>query len=97
MCISWLLTSIHLFLKGGYMVETPHPNVGSHPWIFEDSNTYKHKFNAIYKQYKDGKIVNEVSGNDCHECPFYDALDNLWHQNETVMKHVNAFVNETKK
>jgi hypothetical protein len=49
MCISWLLTSICLFLKGGYMVETPHPNVGSHPWIFEDSNTYKQKFNAIYK------------------------------------------------
>jgi len=23
----------------------------------------------------------------------YDALDSWWHQNENVMKHVNAFTN----
>jgi hypothetical protein len=39
----------------------------------------KWKFNAMYKQYKDDKIVNKISSNDCHECPFYDALDNSWH------------------
>jgi hypothetical protein len=43
---------------------------------------YKQKFNAIYKQYKDDKIVNKISNNDCHEYPFYDALDSWWHRNE---------------
>ncbi len=33
----------------------------------------KWKFNAIYKQYKDDKIANEILGIDCHECPFYDV------------------------
>jgi hypothetical protein len=35
----------------------------------------KWKFNAIYKQYKDDKIISKISSNDCYECPFYDALD----------------------
>jgi hypothetical protein len=51
---------------------------------------WKCKFNAIYKQYKDDKVVNKISSNDCHECPFYDALDSWWHQNGNV----NAYVNE---
>jgi len=25
---------------------------------------------------------------------FYDALDNWWHQNGNVIKHVNAFTND---
>jgi hypothetical protein len=50
----------------------------------------KHKFNPIYKQYKDDKIANEISSNDRDECPFYDALDSWWHQNGNVMKKVNA-------
>jgi hypothetical protein len=54
----------------------------------------KQKFNAIYKQYKDDKIVNGISSNDHHECPFYDALNSWWHQSENVMKHVNVFANE---
>jgi hypothetical protein len=33
-------------------------------------------------------------GNDCHECPFYDALDSWWHRSGNVMKHVNIFANE---
>jgi len=49
------------------------------------------KFNVIYKQYKDD---NGNSSNDCHEFPLYDSLDSWWHQNENVMKHVNAFMNE---
>jgi hypothetical protein len=54
----------------------------------------KWKFNVIYKQYKDDKIVNGISINDCHESPFYDALDSWWHRSENVKKHVNVFVNE---
>jgi hypothetical protein len=50
----------------------------------------KHKFNASYKQYKNDKIVNGISSNDHHECPFYDALDSWWHRNGNVMKHVSA-------
>jgi hypothetical protein len=38
----------------------------------------KWKFNAISKQYKDDKITNGISSNDCHES-FYDALDSWWH------------------
>ncbi len=43
---------------------------------------------------KDDKITNRISGNDCHECPFYDALDSWWHQSGNVMEHVNASINE---
>jgi hypothetical protein len=39
----------------------------------------KWKFNEIFKQYKNDKIANGISSNDCHECPFYDALDSWWH------------------
>jgi hypothetical protein len=42
----------------------------------------KWKFNAIYKQYKDNKIVNKISSDDCRECPFYDALVSWWHEVE---------------
>jgi hypothetical protein len=35
--------------------------------------TCNQKFNAIYKQYKDDKIANGISGYDRHEYPFYDA------------------------
>jgi hypothetical protein len=38
------------------------------------------------KQYKDDKITNGILGNDCYECPFYDALDSWWHQSGNVMK-----------
>jgi hypothetical protein len=38
-------------------------------------------------------ITNRISNNDHHECPFYDALNNWWYQNENVMKHVIAFTN----
>jgi hypothetical protein len=43
------------------------------------SIAYKQEFNAIYKQYKDDKITIGISGNNCHEYPFYDALDSCWH------------------
>jgi hypothetical protein len=35
--------------------------------------------------------------NDCHECPFYDALDSCRHRSENVMKHVSNSTNETKE
>jgi hypothetical protein len=57
----------------------------------------KQKFNAIYKQYNYDKIANENLGIECHECPFYDALNSWWHQSGNVMKHVSTFFNETKK
>ncbi len=43
---------------------------------------------------KNDKIVNGISSNDHHECPFYDALDSWWHWNENVMKHVSASTTE---
>jgi len=57
----------------------------------------KWKFNAIYKQYKDYEIANEISSNDYHECPIYDALDSWWHRSGNVMKHVNVSTNESKE
>jgi hypothetical protein len=30
----------------------------------------KQNFNAIYKQYKDDKIVDGISSNDHYKCPF---------------------------
>jgi len=56
------------------------------PGFSKTSIAYKHKFNPIYKQYKEDKIANEISSNDRHECPFYDALDSWWHQSGNVMK-----------
>jgi hypothetical protein len=41
------------------------------------------------------KLQNGISRNDWNECPFYHTLDNWWHQNENVMKHVTDFVDES--
>jgi hypothetical protein len=55
---------------------------------------FKYKFNAIYintimKRSQMGFqimiIMNVI---------FYDALNNWWHQNGNVIKHVNAFTND---
>jgi hypothetical protein len=77
------------------MAKATYSNVSFHPWIFKDSNCCKWKFDAIYKQYKDDKIVNKISSNDCHQCLFCDALDSWWHRSGNVMKHVSIFVDET--
>jgi len=50
----------------------------------------KKKLNVLHKQYRLDKMVNGVSGSDRHECKFYDAFDQWWHQTNTVMKHVTA-------
>jgi hypothetical protein len=57
--------------------------------------TSKRKFNTIYEQYKDDKIVNKISSDDCHECPFYDALISWWHWSGNVMKHVSISTDKT--
>jgi hypothetical protein len=44
-------------------------------WIQEVSYSEKRKFNTLYKQYKEDKIVNNISQNDCHDCKFYESLD----------------------
>jgi hypothetical protein len=41
----------------------------------------KRKFNTLYKQYKEDKIANNISGNDHHDCRFFESLDNWWHFN----------------
>jgi len=54
----------------------------------------KWKSNAIYKWYKDDNITNGISWNDDHQCPYYNALDNEWHQNGNVMTHITTFTND---
>ena len=48
------------------------------------------KFENIFKSYKEDKLANSISGNNRHECKFYDSLDQWWHQARSVLKHVNA-------
>ena len=33
------------------------------------------KFENIFKSYKEDKLANSISGNNRHECKFYDSLD----------------------
>lgn len=35
----------------------------------------KEKNPCTFKQYKEDKLVNEVSKNDTHECKFYELMD----------------------
>jgi hypothetical protein len=48
------------------------------------------KFKNIFKAYKDDKMANGISSNDCHKSKFYDAMDEWWHQTGQVMRHVSA-------
>ena len=49
------------------------------PWIFfgfsRTVEAYQKKFEIFFKSYKENKLVNSISGNDKHECKFYDSLD----------------------
>ena len=63
------------------------------PGLNRTAEACKKKFNVLYKQYRLDKMVNGVSGSDHHECKFYDAFDQWWHQTSTVMKHVTAPAN----
>jgi hypothetical protein len=69
-CISWLFTSIGFFLEVDLHTQMLVSILG----FSKIPISFKHKFNPIYKQYKDDKIANQISSNDHHECPFYDAL-----------------------
>ena len=48
------------------------------------------KFENIFKSYKKDKLANSISGNNKHECKFYDSLDQWWHQAGSVLKHISA-------
>jgi hypothetical protein len=63
------------------------------PGLNRTAEACKKKFNVLYKQYRLDKMANGVSGSDRHECKFYDAFDQWWHQTGTVMKHVTASAN----
>ncbi len=52
------------------------------------------KFKVIYEQYKYDNITNDISCYDHHECPFNDAVDNLWHESGNVIRCVITFIRE---
>ena len=53
------------------------------------------RINFLFKQYKKDKLSNGVSTENRHECKFYDSLDQWWHTNGLVIKHVIASANDT--
>ena len=55
----------------------------------------KQNINLLFKQYKKDKLSNGVSGENHHESKFYDSLDQCWHINGSVMKHVTVNANDT--
>jgi len=54
----------------------------------------KYKFNAIYINTTMTKLQMVFQIMIIMNVVFYDALDNWWHQNGNVIKHVNAFTND---
>jgi len=54
----------------------------------------KYKFNAIYINTIMKKLQMVFQIMIIMNVVFYDALDNWWHQNGNVIKHVNAFTND---
>lgn len=54
----------------------------------------KWNFKVIYEQYKYDNITNDISCYDHRECPFNDAVDNLWHQSGNVIRWVVTFISE---
>ena len=63
------------------------------PGLNRTAEVCKKKFNVLYKQYQLDKMANGVSGSDRHECKFYNAFDQWWHQTSTMMKHFTASAN----
>ena len=39
------------------------------------AEAYRKIFDIVFNSYKEDKLANSVSGNDRHECKFYDSLD----------------------
>jgi hypothetical protein len=60
------------------------------PGFSRTAEACRKKFETVFKQYKEDKLANSVSGNDRHECKFYDSIDHWWHQAGSVMKHVST-------
>ena len=59
------------------------------PGFSRTTERYRKKFD-IFKFYKEDKLANSISGNNRHECKFYDSLDQWWYQVGFVLKHVSA-------
>jgi hypothetical protein len=54
----------------------------------------KYKFNEIYINTRMTRLQMGFQIMIIMNVIFYDALDNWWHQNGNVIKHVNAFTND---
>jgi hypothetical protein len=54
----------------------------------------KYKFNEIYINTRMTRLQMGFQIMIIMNVVFYDALDNWWHQNGNVIKHVNAFTND---
>lgn len=67
------------------------------PNFTRSSVACKKKFSSIFKQYKEDKLANGISGNDRRECQFFDSMDEWWHQAGQVMKHVSATTDNSKE
>jgi hypothetical protein len=77
------------------MWSTPHAHwLGLIPNFSKMAIACKKKFNTLFKQYKEDKLTNEVSRNDCHQCKFYESMDLWWSQVGSVFKHVSTFAND---
>lgn len=65
------------------------------PGLNQTAKACKKKFNGLFKQYKEDKLTNGISGSDRRSCKYYDSFDQWWHQIGTVMKHVTASANNS--
>lgn len=65
------------------------------PGFSRTAEACRKKFEMVFKQYKEDKLANSISGNGRHECKFYDSIDHWWHQAGSVMKHVSATTMES--
>jgi hypothetical protein len=54
----------------------------------------KKKFNLLFKQFIIDKLTSSISREEMCECKFYESIDQLWHQIDTVMKHVTTSTND---
>lgn len=54
------------------------------------SSTCKKKFNLLLKLYKHDKPQNGNFEYDWHKCRFYNNMDQWWHTNGIVMKHITT-------
>ena len=58
----------------------------------QSATACRKKHENLFKAYKEDKMANGISGNARHESKFFDAMEEWWHQNRQVMKHVLATI-----